>query len=460
MPSDGLLKTRFESPSAGVDAAPRPSRHCHSNRPFKGFPGIREQTATATRAVGASRSAGTLLLALGIVISGLLAQESAPQSASRLSKAASLIQQGNLTGATEILSNEVRARPNDVDALVMLGSALSLVPRRSEAVETLLRAIELSPDEAWVHEAAGAAFVRLGEQDAALQVFERAVALDSGLGAAHLNIALILASKEEFDRAADHMAEALSLETDRHKRARLHFLTGKLHVEQSQLERAGGQFRRTIELDPTLGEAYLALGITLKRLLKEEEAFPMFRQAVELAPDDAAARYQLALELQRRGDAESAADHFLRAHELQPSDQSVVYNLTRALHKAGRQEESVKYRELLSRMIASDNRARENELESARLHGEAVRLEKAGNYAEALDKYRAVLQFEPLNAVARRNLALVLCRLDRWDEGIEELEAILRDNPDDIETARAHAIVLDQAREHEGGSVLDAGKGR
>ncbi len=46
-------------------------------------------------------------------------------------------------------------------------------------------------------------------------------------------------------------------------------------------------------------------------------------------------------------------------------------------------------------------------------------------YAEALDKYRAVLRFEPLNAVARRNLALVLCRVGCCGEGIEELEAIL-----------------------------------
>ena len=318
----------------------------------------------------------------------------------------------------------------------------------------------MSPEQAWVHASAGTAFVRLGEQDAALQVFERAIALDPELGDVHLNIALILAAKEEFDRALEHMAKALSLETDLRKRARLHFLTGKIHVEQGRIETASGQFRQSIELDSAQGEAYLALGMTLKRLLREDQAFPMFRRAVELAPADAAAHYQFGLELQRRGEDTIAADHFLRAHELKPSDQSVVYNLTRALHKAGRHQESQQYRESLSRMIASDDTAREHELESARLHGEAVRLEQAGHYAEALDTYRAVLQIEPLNAVSRRNLALVLCRLGRWDEGIEELDAIIRANPDDIETARTLAIVLDEARQQEGGAASDEGKGQ
>ena len=47
--------------------------------------------------------------------------------------------------------------------------------------------------------------------------------------------------------------------------------------------------------------------------------------------------------------------------------------------------------------------------------------------------------------VARRNYALVLCRLERWGEGIQELEAIPREDPGDAETSRVPAIVLDPA---------------
>lgn len=395
--------------------------------------------------------AKVLIISFGAFASTAGGQPSAADSDLRLAEAAQLIQQGAVSEAIALLEAVVETRPPDVDALLMLGSALSLVPRRNEAVQALLRAIELSPDEGRVYVSAGIAFARLAEQDAALQVFERALSLDPKLGDAHLNIALILAAREQFDRAAEHMAKALSLESDQGNLARLHFLGGKLHVERDRLEEAGQEFERSIALDPRKAEAHLALGLTRKRILREDEAYPMFQKAVELAPEDPAARYHLALELQRRGDYEGAAEHLRKAHELQRDDRSVVYNLTRVLHKAGRIGESQRYREVLARMIESGDRARENEFETARLHGEAVRLEEAGNYAEALDRYRAVLRIEPLNVVARRNFALVLCRLGRWNEGIEELEAILSSNPNDAETARTLAIVLDEEQRSRSG---------
>ena len=381
------------------------------------------------------------------------AQIPASDSDPRLSQAAELVQRGAVSEAIPLLEAVLEARPRDVDALLTLGSALSLIPRRNEAVKALLRAIELSPEEGRVHASAGAALARLGEQDAALQVFERAISLDPELGDAHVSIALILAAREQFERSAEHLAQALSLESDQAKLARLHFLNGKLHVERGHVEAAEHEFERSVALHPGSGESHLALGLARKRLLREDEAYPMFQKAVELAPENAAAHYQLGLELQRRADHEAAAEHFRRAHELQPDDRSVVYNLTRALHKAGRGSESLQFREMLARMIESGDRARENELETARLHGEAVRLENAGNYTEALDRYRALLRIEPLNTVTRRNLALVLCRLGRWNEGIEELEAILLSNPDDAETARTLVIVLDEARRS--GAAID-----
>ena len=72
---------------------------------------------------------------IGDCLYRLVGQNRESDSDPQLSKAARLIQQGDLTEATAILQRLVRSRPDDVDALVMLGTALSLVPRRSEAVE-------------------------------------------------------------------------------------------------------------------------------------------------------------------------------------------------------------------------------------------------------------------------------------------------------------------------------------
>ena len=392
--------------------------------------------------------AGLAVLALALLSYIATAADPDP----RLAIAAERIQAGSLAEAVDLLDAVVQENPDDPDAHLLLGSALSLIPRRELAIESLLRALELRPEHAQGYLTAGMAFARLAERVAAAKVFERAISLDPELGDAHLNLALILAGSEDYGGAAKHMAEALELETEATARARLRFLNGQLMVALGRVNDAVGEFERSLELESGSGEVHLALGMAQKTLLREDDAFPAFRKAVELAPQNPEAHYQLGLELQRRGDAGAAADRFLEANRLRPSDQSVVYNLSRALHQAGRLEESKRYRGELGHMIQAADKARENELETARLHGEAVRLEQDGDFAAAISKYREVLEFEPLNPVARRNLALALCRVERWDEGIAELRAILRDNPDDAETARALTIALDRSPGESSGS--------
>ena len=399
------------------------------------------------RAAAARRVLRTVGLAACGLAQAIDAQPANEDLQARLAEARQLIQAGSANEAIELLKTAVRERPDDAGALLLLGSALSLVPRRSEAVQSVLRAMELRPESGQVHASAGSTLARLGEQDAALQVFERAVSLDPELGEAHASIAMLLASREQFQRAAAHLDRALGLETEAAKLGRLHYLRGKLSLELGEVERARGEFQRSAALDPGSAAARLALGLAEKRLLREDRAYPMFRKAVELDPGSAEARYHLALELQRRGEPEEAAAHLSKAQQIEPGDRSIVYNLVRALHQAGRSDEAREYREKLAGMVSSGDQARQNELDTARLHGEAVRLDQAGNYAEALEKYRAVLRVEPLHVVARRNFALALCRLGRWSEGIEELQSILRDNPGDADTSRALAIAADEARQ-------------
>ena len=84
-----------------------------------------------------------------------------------------------------------------------------MVPQRNEAIKFLLRGLELRPGFAPGYTAAGMALARLGEQDAALQVFERAIQIGEKTADVHFHLALILASKEKFTRAIEHMKNAL-----------------------------------------------------------------------------------------------------------------------------------------------------------------------------------------------------------------------------------------------------------
>ncbi len=158
----------------------------------------------------------------------LVAQSPPPGDDLRLQEAAQLVQEGSIDRAVPILEDLVKRSPLNAEAHLMLGSALSAIPRRNEAVESLLRALELRPNHAPTCNTAGMALARLGENDAAYSVFERAVRLDPNIAQPHLHLALILAGRKEFEPAAEHIAKALELEKNSGQQAYLHFLQGKL----------------------------------------------------------------------------------------------------------------------------------------------------------------------------------------------------------------------------------------
>jgi tetratricopeptide (TPR) repeat protein len=64
--------------------------------------------------------------------------------------------------------------------------------------------------------------------------------------------------------------------------------------------------------------------------------------------------------------------------------------------------------------------------------------------AAALEKYRSALDLDPLHGGYRRNLALGLCRLGKWEQGIAELREVLKQDPDDEEATKALYIALDK----------------
>jgi predicted Zn-dependent protease len=62
------------------------------------------------------------------------------------------------------------------------------------------------------------------------------------------------------------------------------------------------------------------------------------------------------------------------------------------------------------------------------MNNEGAELQKDGNLAGALEKYRAALALNPASVPIRVNFAIALLRLGQWTDGLNELhDALLRD---------------------------------
>lgn len=96
------------------------------------------------------------------------------------------------------------------------------------------------------------------------------------------------------------------------------------HLRADRFPQAAEFARQAIELDPSSGEAYGALGVALAQMGRTAEATDAFKRSVELLPGDAKLRYNLAAHLFRTGDQEGALREVRAALEIQPSHRSAL----------------------------------------------------------------------------------------------------------------------------------------
>lgn len=366
---------------------------------------------------------------------GADARAAAP--AGELSRARNLIESGSFPEAVALLRATVERHPTDADARLLLGTALALVPRRSEALEELQATVRLRPGHAPGHHALGMALARFVEPEQARRAFEKAIELDPRFAQAHLSLALVLAQLHQLDAAIRHLETAVEIEGDSPIAANAHRLRGLLYREQDRPELAVAAFEKAVALRPDDPEAFLHLGLARRRLLDDKGAAAALREAVRLSPEDAQARYELGRDLLRAGEVRQAIVHLRAAVRLRPEDMAALYNLARALRTDGQRGEAEEVAARIREIRSRTEQAGQHAIRGSQLNNEGLELERAGKLDSAIDRYASALELDPLNTVFRRNLALALCRKGRWREGSQELGEVLRLDPNDAAATKA-----------------------
>jgi tetratricopeptide (TPR) repeat protein len=131
-----------------------------------------------------------------------------------------------------------------------------------------------------------------------------------------------------------------------------------------------------------------------------------------------------------------------------PNDRGTLYNLMLALRRTGQIDESKAIEKRVAVLQQQTDRASEVGLAASGLNNDGIQLERSGNIRGALAKYRAALDLDPTGYGFRLNYALALCRLGRWQDGVEELREVLRVDPDNADAAKALYVAVDETRQH------------
>ena len=250
-----------------------------------------------------------------------------------LAQARALHQAGRIGEAEPLYRAWLLSKPDDPDALNLLGVLCHRSDRLAEGLALIERAIALAPRSASAHCNRGAALRDLGRLDAALDSVDTALRLDPDHAIAATNRAALLL---ELHRPAEALAACERVLARRPHDVAAHHHRGRSLQDLGQADAALGAYAQALAAQPAFIPA-LDAGVDLLRGLgRLREALPLCERLCALEPA-AAARWHLQgsllLELGRPQDALRS---FERALALQPEHAPSLHDSGHAWTALGR----------------------------------------------------------------------------------------------------------------------------
>jgi tetratricopeptide (TPR) repeat protein len=243
-----------------------------------------------------------------------------------------------------------------------------------------------------------------------------------------------LETKEAYPRAVEQLIRAIGLDSNF---ALAHHELGLVLMAMNNRWRAAGEFRKAIQLDSKLPEAYKHLGdlfLTSPGRL-HGQALEAYRKALGLFPDYVDAHVGIAEALRAQGKHDEAIASYRTALQLQPDEARIHLGLGRIYYN-----EKGLYREAVAEYRAALQLDPAN-LEALVNLGELY--EEKGLYRDAVDSYQRALGIDPTHPMAAYGLALALEKLDR-ERAIAAWESYLRN----ASAQASERDWLDIARQH------------
>jgi tetratricopeptide (TPR) repeat protein len=240
--------------------------------------------------------------------------------------------------AARHLEQALRLAPASATAAGMLGDVRLAQERPEDALQLYRRALRVDSKALRWREGIGNALLDLERGEEAVRSYRRALAIKPDAARIHGNLCRALHQLERYAEARAACEEALRLNPNL---AEVHGNLGATLVELGEIDLALSHFDRALALRPELALVHAHTGKLLAARGEFDPALAHLAEAVRLEPANARFRAIYARALDRAGRGDEAMQHYLRA--LAEGERGVVslVGLARLSLAAGRVDEAI-----------------------------------------------------------------------------------------------------------------------
>lgn len=286
--------------------------------------------------------------------------------------------------ALSLWGDTVGKRPGNARALNDFGNALDGAGRRSEALASYDKALQLKPDHAMAYYNKAESLLKMGQTAAAIELFDQAL---------HFS--------PDYFKALRGKGDAL--------------------VKAGQGDAAIPLYQQALQLQPDDADAARSLGIALVGAGRGAEAIERFEAVLRENPQDARTHSNLGYVYLKLGRLDLGVLHLGAAAQLEPDSAEDHGNYAVALDRAGRLTDAIgEYRQVIR--LKPDDAIAYYTLGNA--------WARKGDLLQAIAAYQGALKVRPEYPEAHNNLGTVLRRLGRLDEAREHYRLALQYRPD------------------------------
>ena len=359
-----------------------------------------------------------LLLRLGFLFA--LSLYYAQAQSSSLDAALSAWQRGDVQTAEAELQTVLKAHPDNVAALGLLGVVLDTEKNYSGAEAAYRQALVLAPHSVDLLNNYGNHLLALGNSAGAAKAFSQVLAIDSRHPNANLQLAKMALGRKQPSEALAYLSH-LSAQEASSPPITLIRLQALYLAKQN---RAADELLATLqtpeaEKDPRL---QFSTGLALAAVERYAQAEAFFARVLEAVPANFDVLYNLGLAASRAKDYHRARDAFAAALAQRPEDVDVLYGLAVVQVALNQKENAI---ELLAKAARLAPKRPEIQLLLARTTTDI------GFFRDSLEAWNRYLQLVPQDEEARRDRGYVAAVLGEYTLGISDLVAYVKKHPTD-----------------------------